>query len=147
MNVENRLPEKFSGSLNNRLRKASATQFEFFAGATETRMLHGRQRHGGVDKIPAPVYPHKRRQFAVRLQAAGVGEPRFKFYLRMAFGNIGVMCQHRQPQPLAFTAPVQYIGLIEQSLLRRHGGGNDVADIVQYISAITRTHELFCGFR
>ena len=84
-----------SHSLSNQNRRAA--MFEFLARAADTGLFQTRQRYGGVDKIPAPVYPHKRRQFAVRLQAAGVGEPRFKFYLRMAFGNIGVMCQYRQP--------------------------------------------------
>ena len=34
---------------------------------------------------------------------------------------------------------------LEQMLLRGHGGGDDVVDVVQHISAVTRAHQLFGG--
>ena len=66
----------------------------------------------------------------------------FKFNLGVVFAEYLVR-DDVQAQPFGFSAPLHQFGGIEECLLRRNGGGDDVVDKVQHIRAVPRTHERF----
>ena len=70
----------------------------------------------------------------------------FKFNLGVVIAEYLVR-DDVQAQPFGFYTPLHQFGGIEECLLCRNGGGNDVVDKVQHIRAVPRTHEGFGGGR
>ena len=66
----------------------------------------------------------------------------FKFNLGVVFAEYLVR-DDVQAQPFGFSAPLHQFGGIEECLLRRNGGGDDVVDKVQHIRAVSGAHERF----
>ena len=66
----------------------------------------------------------------------------FKFDLGVVFAEYLVR-DDVQAQPFGFYTPLHQFGGIEECLLRRNGGGNDVVDDVQDVSAVSGAHERF----
>ena len=66
----------------------------------------------------------------------------FKFNLGVVFAEVAV-CDDVQAQPFGFSAPLHQFGSIEECLLCRNSGGNDVVDDVQDVSAVSGAHERF----
>ena len=103
-------------------------------------------RNGGIDKIPLSADVDEAGQFVMRGSVLSVSEAGFKFDLGVLFAEV-VVCDDVQTQPFGFSAPLHQFGGIEECLLRRNGGGDDVVDKVQHIRAVPRTHEGFGGGR
>ena len=66
----------------------------------------------------------------------------FKFDLGVVFAEYLVR-DDVQAQPFGFSAPLHQFGGIEECLLCRNSGGNDVVDDVQNICAVSGAHERF----
>ncbi len=66
----------------------------------------------------------------------------FKFNLGVVFAEYLVR-DDVQAQPFGFYTPLHQFGGIEECLLCRNGGGNDVVDDVQDVSAVSGAHERF----
>ena len=47
--------------------KLSTTRLKLFARTAQTRLFHRRQSNSRINKVPTPVYFHKRRQFMMAL--------------------------------------------------------------------------------
>ena len=103
-------------------------------------------RNGGIDKIPLSADVDEAGQLVMHCSVSAVLEVGFKFDLGVLFAEVAV-CDDIQAQPFGFSAPLHQFGGIEECLLRRNGGGDDVVDKVQHIRAVPRTHEGFGGGR
>ena len=70
----------------------------------------------------------------------------FKFNLGVVFAE-SLVRDDVQAQPFGFYTPLHQFGGIEECLLYRNGGGNDVVDDVQDVSTVSGAHEGFGGGR
>ena len=125
--------------------KPSAASLELFTRPAETRLLHGRQRHGRVDKIPAAADVDENRPFAVAAYLAVLPEMCHKFHLRMVFADFGNVRRHIQPQPLRRTPPFRHPFHIQQMPLARYRRFHEISRFLQNICAVTRAHQFLCG--
>lgn len=107
------------------------------AGARAGVVAPGLQPNRRVDEIPAPGMLDERRTFTVLViailvvPARGEGD---KPVLRLAAQYFGVF--HLQAQPGALGAPCRHGGLVQFGLLGRQGGGHQVVDQAQHVSAV-----------
>ena len=116
--------------------KPSAASLELFTRPAETRLLHGRQRHGRVDKIPAAADVDENRPFAVAAYLAVLPEMCRKFHLRMVFADFGNVRR---------TPPFRHPFHIQQMPLARYRRFHEISRFLQNICAVTRAHQFLCG--
>lgn len=128
--------------LSGRLQIFSAAGFEFFAGTANAGLFHSRQRDGRIDEIPLPGYFHECRQLVMHCPVSPVSEVGFKFDLGVIF-SLHPMREDVQAQPFGFYTPLHQFGGIEECLLCRHGGGDNVIYQMQDVCAVSGAHQHF----
>ena len=122
--------------------KLSTTRLKLFTRTAQTRLFHRRQSNGRINKVPTPVYFHKRRQFMMALGLPILLKIRLKLDQSMQFTKRH-MTDNLQSRPLRLLTPYRQILLVQQILLLRDSRVHDIVDFLQNIRAVTRTHQLF----
>ena len=134
--------ERSDGLFTLLFEKLSATRLKLFARTAQTRLFHRRQSNGRINKVPMPVYFHKRRQFMMALGLPVLFKIRLKLDQSMQLAKRH-MTNNLQSRPLSLLTPCCQILLVQQILLRRDSRVHDIVNLLQSIRAITRTHQLF----
>ena len=108
--------ERSDGLFTLLFEKLSATCLKLFARTAQTRLFHRRQSNGRINKVPTPVYFHKRRQFMMALSLPVLFKIRLKLDQSMQFAKRH-MTDNLQSRPLRLLTPYRQILLVQQILL------------------------------